>query len=92
MSELQIFASIGIGAAIAAILLIPRASGVAPSSVTSMFSMVFGVLVSSIGFLAFNTDWHEPGALWSGALIAIGALLACHMIRRCTHHDWQHGE
>ena len=92
MSELQTFASIGIVAAIAAIFVIPQASRAAPSSVTSMFAMVFGALVSSMGFLAFNTDWYERGAWQSGVLIAVGGLLACHMIKRCTHHDWQHGE
>jgi hypothetical protein len=92
MSELQTFASIGIVAAIAATFLIPQAARVAPSSATSMFAMVFGVLVSSMGFLAFNTDWHGPGAWWSGVLVVIGGSLGCHMMKRCTRHDWQSGE
>lgn len=92
MNDLQTFASIGIVAAIVATLSIPQATRAAPFSATSMFALVFGVLVSSAGFLVLNTDWHGPGAWRSGVLIVIGGLLACHMMKRCTQHDWQSGE
>ena len=73
--------------AFAAAISMPHASRVAPLSVISIFAMVSGVLVTSIGFLAFTTNWFEPGAWRSGVLIAIGGLIACYMMHRCTKQD-----
>jgi hypothetical protein len=87
MSDLEVFALTGIVTALAAAILVPQASRVAPLSVINIFSMVFGLLVTSIGFLAFNTDWFEPGAWWSGVLVVIGSLMACHLMSRCIKHN-----
>ena len=86
MSDLEIFALVGIVTALAAAVLIPEASRVAPTSVINIFAMVLGVLVTSMGFLAFTTHWFEPDAWRSGVLIVIGSLIACYMTSRCTKH------
>ena len=88
MSDLEIFALTGIGAAFAAAILVPQVSRVAPLSVINIFAMVSGLLVTSMGFLAFNTFWFEPDAWRSGVLIVTGGLIACYMIKRCTKHYW----
>jgi hypothetical protein len=87
MSDLEIFALAGIAAALAAAILIPQAAKVAPLSVINIFATVFGVLVSSMGFLAFMTDWSEPNAWRSGVLIVLGIPIACYMMSRCIKHD-----
>jgi hypothetical protein len=88
MSDLEFIALIGIVAAFAAAILIPQISRVAPLSVITIFAMVSGILVTSMGFLAFNTNWFEPDAWWrSGVLIVVGGLIACYMMNRCTKHD-----
>jgi hypothetical protein len=84
MSDLEVFALIGIAAGAAAAILIPEASRVAPTSVINIFGMVLGVLVTSMGFLAFTTAWSEPGAWRSGLLLMTGVLIACYMMKRCT--------
>jgi NADH:ubiquinone oxidoreductase subunit 6 (subunit J) len=92
MSDLQIFALIGILVALAATVFIPQAARVAPLSVANIFGMVTGLLAASMGFLAFTTDWHDQDAWRSGALLATGIVIACYMMKRCTRHYWQTGE
>jgi hypothetical protein len=92
MSDLQIFALIGILVALAAAVFIPQVARVAPLSVANIFGMVTGLLTASMGFLAFTTDWHDPDAWRSGALLATGVVIACYMMKRCTKHYWQTGE
>jgi hypothetical protein len=87
MSDLEIFALMGIVTALAVTILVPQASRVAPLSVINVFATVLGLLVTSIGFLAFTTNWFEPGAWRSGILIAVGGLIACYMTNRCLTHD-----
>ena len=88
MSDLEIFALTGIGAAFAAAILVPQVSRVAPLSVINIFAMVSGVLVTSMGFLAFTTNWSEQDAWRSGVLIVTGGLIACYMMKRCSNHGW----
>jgi hypothetical protein len=92
MSDLETFALIGIGAAFAAAIIIPQASRAAPTSVINIFAMVLGLLVTSMAFLAFNTNWFEQGAWRSGVLIAGGGLIACYMMKRCSKRNLQSGE
>jgi len=92
MSELEIFALIGIAAAFTAAISIPQVSRVAPLSVINVYAMVSGLLVSSMGFLAFNTNWHEQYAWRSGILIASGGMIAYYMMKSCTKHRLQSGE
>jgi hypothetical protein len=87
MSELETFAVIGIVTALAAVIVIPEVSRVAPLSVINIFGMVTGLLVTSIGFLAFNTNWYEQGAWRSGVLIVTGSLIACYMVDHCVKHN-----
>jgi hypothetical protein len=87
MSDLEIFALTGIGAAFAAAILVPQVSRVAPLSVINIFGMVTGLLVTSMGFLAFNTNWYEQGAWRSGVLIVTGSLIACYMVDHCVKHN-----
>jgi hypothetical protein len=87
MSDLELFALTGIITALAAAVLVPQASRVAPLSVINFFATVLGVLATSIGFLAFTTDWYEPGAWRSGILIVLGSLIACYMMNRCIKHN-----
>jgi hypothetical protein len=49
--------------------------------------MVTGLLVTSMGFLAFNTNWYEQGAWRSGVLIVTGSLIACYMVDHCVKHN-----
>jgi hypothetical protein len=86
MSDLEIFALIGIVTGFGAAILIPQVSRVAPLSVINIFAMVSGVLVTSMGFLAFTTNWFEQDAWRSGVLIVTGGLIACYMMQRCTKH------
>jgi hypothetical protein len=87
MSELETFAVIGIVTALAAVIVIPEVSRVAPLSVINIFGMVTGLLVTSMGFLAFNTNWYEQGAWRSGVLIVTGSLIACYMVDHCVKHN-----
>jgi hypothetical protein len=91
MNDLEIFALIGIAAAFIATISVPQASRVAPLSVINFFAMVSGLLVSSMGFLAFNTNWHEQDAWRSGVLIATGGLIAWNMMKRCTKRHFPSG-
>ena len=91
MSDLEIFALIGIVAAFTVAISIPQVSRVAPLSVINIFGMVSGLLAASMGFLAFTTNWHEQDAWRSGVLLLIGAVIACYMMKRSAKRDWQSG-
>jgi hypothetical protein len=81
MNELEIFTLMGIIAAFGVVIFVPQASRVAPLSVINLFAMVSGVVVTSMAFLAFNTNWIEPDAWRSGVLIVIGGLIVGYMNR-----------
>ena len=86
MSDLEVFALAGIVTALAVGILVPQASRVAPLSVINFFATVLGLLVTSMAFLAVNTDWHESDAWRSGSLIVIGGVIGCYMLKRCLRH------
>jgi hypothetical protein len=86
MSDLEVFALIGIVIGLAAALSIPQGLRVAPLSAINIFGMVSGLLVTSIGFLAFSTNWHEEDAWRSAILIVVGGSIAYYMMNRCVKH------
>jgi hypothetical protein len=91
MSDLQIFAMIGIVAAFVVAIAIPQMARVAPLSMIHIFAMVSGLLAASMGFLAFTTNWHDQDAWRSAVLLLIGGLIACFMVKRSGKRDWQSG-